>query len=137
MITTEQANDIRTRNEQVHAWMKERKVNSYYPEQLAKELGIALPTNDELSALEVYEFHTNPPERYFIYIDAEQARATTWTGENLGRVSFGNEYRSNMGDKRVNITIVAVNGRVYHGTYYKGAGDYARVKMAKERRVTA
>jgi hypothetical protein len=28
-------------------------------------------------------------------------------------------------------TVRAVNGRVYHGTYYKSSGNYARIKARK------
>jgi hypothetical protein len=34
-----------------------------------------------------------------------------------------------MGDKRQPIDIYAINGKKYHGTYYKSSGDYARVKL--------
>jgi hypothetical protein len=35
-----------------------------------------------------------------------------------------------MGDTRVSIRVYAINGCVYHGTYYKSAGNYARVKIS-------
>ena len=91
-------------------------------------------TNRLRSAVEVYEWMTNPPARYFLYIkETEYMRgsATTWTGEFLGHVFMGDVYRSNFGDKRQQITVVGTNGRKYHGIYYKSAGDYARVKLAK------
>jgi hypothetical protein len=100
---------------------------------LSAELGIDLPTNDERSAAELYEFVTNPPDKYFLYIDEAKRIATTWTGEKLGTVGFGREYRDNFGGKRVPISVYAVNGRTYHGTYFKSSGDYARVKMAKQK----
>jgi hypothetical protein len=105
-------------------------------------VGLAV-TNEERSAVEVYEFVENPPERYFLYIKQEtcqtvlggdhnvSGRATTWTGEPLGDVGFGREFRSNWGDRRIDINVYAINGRTYNGTYYKSAGDYARVKMCK------
>lgn len=89
------------------------------------------PTNAERSAIEVYEFVHHPPDRYFVYINEQKRIATTWTGDELGKVAFGREWCDNFGGKRVPVTITAINGRTYHGTYYKSSGDYARIKVAK------
>lgn len=83
------------------------------------------------SAVEVYEFVQKPPREYVLYIDRGRAKATTWTGEVLGDVSFGQEYGTNMGDRRVPVRVRAINGRTYAGTYFKSAGDYARVRLVK------
>lgn len=93
-------------------------------------------SNDERSAIEVYEFMTAPPERCFLYVNEDARTVTTWTGEKLGDLLRGDGYYSSFGDMRVPVTVHAINGRTYHGTYYKSAGSYARVKMAKQR-VTA
>jgi len=90
------------------------------------------PTNEERSAIEVYEFVHDPPVKYFLYIDEPSRSATTWMGDVLGRVSFGQSYRSAFGDTRVPIWVDAINGLLYHGTYFKSAGDYARIKLAKQ-----
>jgi len=87
--------------------------------------------NNLRSAIETYEFISNPPDKYFIYINESKCIATTWTGQPLGSVSFGQEYRSNMGDKRQPVSILGINGRKYHGTYYKSSGNYARIKIKK------
>lgn len=50
-----------------------------------------------------------------------------------GRVTFGREYRDSFGGRRVPIWIDAINGRRYAGTYFKSSGDYARVKLLKEK----
>jgi hypothetical protein len=89
------------------------------------------PNNTERSQVEVYEFYYNPPERYFLYINREQQTATTWTGDKLGTVSFGREWRDNFGGKRVPVTVRAINGKTYHGTYFKSSGDYARIRLKK------
>lgn len=136
MIDKTTAEEIRNRDRMIQDWMRAHKTNSYYPEELSKELGIALPTNDERSSVEVFDFVTNPPDKYFLYISEKTATATTWTGETLGRVSFGREFGDNFGGTRVPVTIFAINNRVYHGTYYKSAGDYARVKLAKAGRAS-
>jgi len=81
------------------------------------------------SSIEVYEFVNKPPNKYMVYISG--SKATTWTGEELGTVTFGREYRGNMGDKRVPVRIRAINGFTYSGTFFKSAGDYARVTKVK------
>jgi hypothetical protein len=76
------------------------------------------------------------PERYFLYIDEKTRTATIWTGVLLGTVTFGREYKTpsfGRSSVRVPVTIQAVNGLTYHGTYYKSSGDYARVKATKRR----
>jgi hypothetical protein len=85
--------------------------------------------NREISKREVAEFIANPPTKYFAYINEQTRKMTTWTGDFLGAVSFGKEYRSNFGDKRVSISVMAVNGKHYYGTYYKDSGNYCRIKL--------
>lgn len=124
MLTEQQADDIRARHDALRAWMAERNVNSYRPEEVAH---LNPPSNVELSALEVFEFKRDRPKRYMLYIDANLNIATTWTGEKLGDVTFGSAWRSSFGDMRVAIRVRGINGVKYHGTYYKTAGDYARI----------
>lgn len=105
---------------------------SYRPEDVPED---ARMSNDERSALEVYDWLMAPPERYFLYITEDKATgrlsATTWTGDVLGAVTRGCAYRDNFGGTRVPITVRGINGTLYHGTYFKSAGDYARIKRAK------
>src|SRR5439155_26054876 len=91
-------------------------------------------SNEERSALEVFEFVTNPPDKYFLYINEKNRTATTWPGEKLGDVSFGCEYRDNFGGERIPVNVYAINGKTYHGTYYKSSGNYARIRMKKGQR---
>jgi hypothetical protein len=128
-ISAETANDIRNRETALREWMGNR--TSYHPDELPAHMNP--PTNEERSALEVFEFLRDKPARYFLYINAEKKLATTWTGEELGRVTFGRTYRDNFGGERVAITVQAVSGDTYHGTYYKSSGDYARVKKSIKR----
>jgi hypothetical protein len=130
MLNLEQVKDIEQREAARSDFMKAKKRN-----WLSAEESAALPqvTNDERSAVEVFYWLTDKPEKYFVYISAEKKQATTWTGETLGNVSFGREYRGNMGDKRQSVRIYGTNGRTYAGTYYKRAGDYARIKALKQR----
>ena len=82
MITPDQAAEIRKRNNALMAWVDSiRGKNgwaSYRPED--KPADVPDVTNAERSALEVFEFCTNPPEKYFLYINREKQSATTWTG---------------------------------------------------------
>jgi hypothetical protein len=75
------------------------------------------------------------PKKYFLYIDTKLNIATTWTGQKLGDVSFGNPYRSNMRDIRIPIRVYALNGEEYYGTFYKSAGDYARITLCKKQKM--
>jgi hypothetical protein len=88
-------------------------------------------TNELRSAVEVYEFMQDKPNYYFLYINETTGKAQTWTGQELGNVSFGHEWRSNFGDRRQAITVHGINKVTYYGTYYKSSGDYARIKMKK------
>src|SRR3990167_9521125 len=73
-------------------------------------------TNEQRSAIEVYEWIHNPPQQYFIYIDAAKRTATTWTGDKLGEVRFGREYQClgfGRPSTRVAITVKGLNGKTY------------------------
>lgn len=137
MITAQEYAVHRNRIDKYHATMDMVYPGrcSFEPAMIANICTLAgidrAPTNEERSAVEVYEFVTNPPDKYFLYINCTKREATTWTGDKLGTVGFGNDYRDNFGGKRVPITVYAINGKKYHGTYFKSAGDYARIKMCK------
>jgi hypothetical protein len=103
----------------------------YKPEEVPED---ARMTNEQRNAIEVYEFVHNPPERYFLYINQTKGIATTWMGETLGSVVFGREYRCpafGWHSTRVPVTVRGINGKLYHGTYFKSSGTYARIKLAK------
>jgi hypothetical protein len=134
MINAYQANEIQARVTVHNAWVDTiRGKNgwaSYMPED--KPPHIPDVSNDEVSALEVWNFYTEIPTKYFLYIDERRNAAITWTGERLGVVDFGREWRDNFGGTRVSINVHAINGCLYHGTYYKSSGNYARIKLAKK-----
>jgi len=137
VITPEQAADIRNRNNHLMAWADSIRCKngwaSYRPED--KPADVPDVSNEERSSLEVFDFVTNPPDKYFVYLNEKTETATTWTGELLGQVSFGREYRDNSGGRRVSVTVRAINGREYFGTFYKSHGDYARIKATKAQRL--
>ncbi len=99
-------------------------------------------SNDERSAIERYEFASNPPAKYFLYIrrvdcdgnrsdQSLRVQATTWTGDVLGVGMLGRSFRDNFGGERYPVRFRAINGKEYSGTYSASAGDYVRVKAIK------
>ena len=95
------------------------------------------------SAVEHWEFTNSKPARYFAYVRLNgdgynmltcQAEITTWTGQHLGRAFLGRPYRDNFGGTRQSVELKAINGAKYHGTYYRSAGDYCRLKLSTERK---
>lgn len=95
-----------------------------------EELHTLLPaaTNEEKSAVEVFEFKRDRPRRYFVYVSRDMATVTTWPGEKLGTIySVGFVWRDGFGGERVPIKVRGINGVYYYGTFYKSAGDYARL----------
>lgn len=114
-------------------WCKDNKTNGI-PSEVWKKFPFAkVATNENRSKVETYEFLNDPPENYFLYIREEDRVATTFMGDKLGSVSFGSPFKGNFGDVRVPITVLGINGRTYHGTYYKSAGDYARIKASNKK----
>ncbi len=107
--------------------------------EIERIAGCKSPSNEDLSALEVYDFVHSPPDKYFLYIDRKNNTATTWMGDIIGHVAvpraWGQEMLSNIpvGDARITIAVRGINGVSYRGTYFAGAGDYARVKRVKSR----
>lgn len=89
------------------------------------------PTNDERWQVELYDFIHNVPAKYFLYVNEKTGKATNFTGITLGNVAFGHEWRDNFGGIRRAVTVLAVNGRQYHGTFFKSSGDYARITLSK------
>jgi hypothetical protein len=151
-----------------HLWVKGPERIDKVPAKLQR------CTNGIRSAVEVFEFKRDKPERYFLYVkdllgtkgdtlaDLQvhclrpgrvvkgqnlpgigtsvdgtnglyyTALFTTWTGQILGYGHvYANVQRSNWGDKRQTVWMLGVNGCCYWGTYYKSAGDYARMTMYK------
>ena len=103
--------------------------------------------NDDRSALELWDWKHNPPEKYFLYITETKEPpkgfpyekplriATNFMGEKLGNVRYGQEYKcpafGGWPSIRQSIAVYGNNGVKYYGTYYKSSGNYARIKRAK------
>lgn len=88
-------------------------------------------TNEEKSELELLEWRESPPEHYSAYVRVESSQLINWMGALLGAICFGREWRDNFGGTRVAIRVAGTNGRQYAGTYFKSAGNYARLKAMK------
>jgi len=124
--------NIRARLAALDAWMASQKRNWYDPAELPA--GIDTPTNEERADLEVHEWLTNPPSRYFAYIDEVGIGqlVTNWTGRQLGHITWcGRRWRNNFGDRRVNFRMVGTNGVNYAGTAYPDSGTYCRLRAVK------
>jgi hypothetical protein len=134
-ISEQEYTTLKAKYDTYHAAREELCQGRNYVTVEEQELLPPSPSHDEISAVEVYEFRNDPPARYFAYVNCQgnyPSYITTWTGEILGEVlSFGASYHSNMGDVRQNITVKAINGKRYTGTYFKSSGDYCRLKVMK------
>lgn len=93
---------------------------------ICSETGGDLARNHVLGALELAEIHIDPPERLFCY-PAELPDggnvATTWMGGRIGTLVVGRKWRSNLGDERQSVRIIAPNGVRYSGIMF---GTYIR-----------
>ena len=112
------------RENTLRAWMGKR--NSYHPSELPPH--IHPPTNEERGAVELFDWHANPPDRYFCYPSDDLSRATTWMGGTLGTLHVGSEWRSNMGDKRRHVRVFGTNGKIYAGTLFE---TFIRMRAVK------
>ena len=115
---------------------------SYRREDVPK--GIPRLTNAQLGAIEVYEFVHDPPDRYFCYVerqvvsagvvDAHKVRITTGMGQTLGYGYLGTPYKC-LGSIRYPVRFTGINLKKYHGIFFHGAGQYARVRQYKKQKV--
>lgn len=102
---------------------------------VSRDLDDAKLTNEERSKLEVEEFRSAAPERYFAYHGGPsfggrgvRCDITTWVGDRLATVvDAGPVWTSNFGDQRQTFRCVTEDGVHYGGTAYLSAGDYVRL----------
>lgn len=131
-------NRIRDGLRDLEFWRNGR--NGYHVSEVPQELRWI--DNRLRSAVEHWEFIQNPPAAYFAYVKLHdrsgynmlncQAAITTWTGQLLGAAFLGKPYQDNFGGTRQSVSMEAINGRRYHGTYYRSSGDYCRLKLSKK-----
>lgn len=138
VLTAEQYAELKARYDRHSAFVDTKRGKNgwaaYKPEEVPEDCRIS---NEEVSLIEVYQFINDPPEKYFAYVKGYRGYCSvgelvTWTGDKLGTVTFGVKYRDNFGGIRVPIRVQAINGRVYHGTYFESSGDYARIRVCKD-----
>ena len=134
MLTEQEYKILKARIDHFNEWVNSiRSKNgwaSYRKEDIPDHIKPSDVTNEQRSAVEVYEFVKTPPQRYLVYVKLAENRVTTWMGEELGTITeYTALYRSSFGDTRRNIWIDGINGKKYFGTYYESAGDYARIKI--------
>lgn len=129
MLSLDEYNKARREVDEKNAWVETRRDKTGWASYRQEEVPAHLQhvDNDLTSAVEYYEWLRDKPRRYFLYVNEARRQVTTWTGEVLGSVQFGNQYTSNMGDVRIPVHVKGNNGISYHGTYYQSAGDYARI----------
>ena len=93
------------------------------------------PTNDDREDISVFEFMRDKPDRLDCYVDEKNHTAIFWTPRStIGTVTFGRDYQTpafGSPSTRAPVTVHAVNGCVYAGTYFKSSGNYARLKKTR------
>jgi hypothetical protein len=88
--------------------------------------------------LDLSDFHRDPPARLFCYVTLTSHgwECGNFTGTPYGRVHVGASYTCPaFGRKstRRSVTLSAVNGWIYSGTFFESSGDYARLKRTQRR----
>lgn len=129
MLSDSQYETARRELDELRAWVDTKRGRNGWASYRREDVPAHLQhvDNELTSAVEFYEWLRDKPRRYFLYVNEARRQVTTWTGEVLGSVQFGNPYTSNMGDVRIPVHVEGNNGISYHGTYYQSAGDYARI----------
>lgn len=97
-------------------------------------------TNDDRSAVEVYEFqhHDAGREGCFAYLfgSPPPRYLGTWLGHRLADVTWlGQPYRDGFGGLRQNLHATGIDGHSYYGTYFLSSGDYCRLRRRKRSKV--
>lgn len=154
MINARQAKSLRERNNRHEAWSKQFiKPNGWTV--ITKEEQATCPrnarmTNEQRGKLEQFEVLRDKPRQlvaYYKLVDLAgnpsgytakdvcsgcMVQVHVWTGDVLGkgRVTSLAAWRSNFGDRRVNIR-VKIADCWYAGTAFLDAGDYCRLRRCK------
>ena len=97
------------------------------PAEAAAHPDYSACSNEMRSRVERYEIFRDLPQKLVAYLSSDCANVTTWTGDHLGTVSIGAQYRSNMGDMRYPFRTV-INGTAYSGIGYGGGGMHCRLR---------
>ena len=137
MITKDQYNALQTRLAAYEQWLDTSPLVHHFRNGSRSYADDAVPStsrvsNEEQSAVELYDFYHNPPQCYFGYVSPDLSSITTWTGETLATVTYADlVWRSNFGDTRQTLYARGINGLSYQATHYKSAGGYCRMRAIK------
>lgn len=123
MISASKARDIERR------YKAAERFRQRYPNVPFEETGF--PSNDEISALEVYRFMTEVPDHVFVYYDEDFRNVHTWTGEHLGTIVSKGVERRPFGGRVVSVRVRAINGAMYGGICNLSSGTYCRLRKLK------
>lgn len=135
MISTQEYAVLRgkiSRFEKKRIEMYGEKKCSFTPEEI-DAVGLPYPTNDERSAVEVYELAHKTPAKYHCYLGRTGDSVTTWTGEKIGAIVHeGKTWRDNFGGLRMSVRVRLCNGRMYSG--FVNGYDGVNLKIMKEKK---
>ncbi|MGH7260795.1 MAG: hypothetical protein ACREI9_08955 [Nitrospiraceae bacterium] len=93
--------------------------------------GTRKPTNHELAKMEDYEWHKDPPRKYFAYYDKGMKSITGWMGNVLGKITWmGKPYRVGNYSRKVALLAQGSNGVFYKGLAELDSGTYVRLTRA-------
>lgn len=134
-LSPEEAADLRQRLDAATQWLRQHGQLSYDPKDPAlPDFVRDQPTNEERSALEVFEFLRDRPEKYFAYYTDDLTAVTTWMGDKLGDIVYrGPAYKVGFwpGATMRRVRVVAITGDRYAGVCNISGGTYCRLKRMK------
>ena len=145
MITADRARQIRHAQEIYEAERKRfdprrfSRGGSYTPQDIAeieRRAEVRSPTNEERGQLEVYEFMTNPPDKFYAFYSDDMRHIKTFMGEIIGDIVHRGAERRPMGGRVVSVRVRGINGATYAGTCNMSSGTYCLLKRTKDSVVT-
>lgn len=139
MITAEQHAALRAKLATYDAWAAQFKQRNGWTVIPADAVPPVKVTNDERSAVEVFELCRDKPDAFLAYVSAEGGswRIATWTGEKLSAdLIAGASYR-NPRPSHTSRTLTPIRVKSIWGDWYMGralgAGIYVRLRKTKRR----
>jgi hypothetical protein len=128
VIDTQTATDIRDRYNAFQTWLGDR--CSYRPEDVPPN--VPRVTNEEVSALEVWQFINEPANTWSMYLASDGRTLTTWPGDKLATVTSETVREVGFGYRpsRTYLRAIAIDGSHWYGTS-PGRGMYARMRRAR------
>jgi hypothetical protein len=135
MVTETQYSELKSRQAIYEKWSENFKQKNGWiviPKEATPPVTFE---NEDRSKIEIYEFVTQKPARYFAYYHSGSRLIRNWMGEQLALVEYYSVPKvSSFGDKRVYFSARGINGIRYHGVAYVPAGDYCRMRAYKNQK---